>query len=188
VKALPALAIGAAIAAGVAIQSVAPEVNPPNRPAGLNAHDEAAGASLLGQFRTSAAAWLYLRADLYLHNGVEMRPLTEAEIKSGRVGVGVHEDEQQLHGDEMNMVTVVPGREQDFRGIFGDIERATNAYKDMTAHKHNDPMDSLPLFRLMTYVDPQFIPGWTTGATIMAGVEESSRISDGRTRGKSQCP
>jgi tetratricopeptide (TPR) repeat protein len=167
-KLLPWAALAAAFAAGIAIPSVRDEVNPPVRPAGLDAHDTAAGASLLGQFRTSAASWLFLRADLYLHNGVEMRPLTNQEMQRGRIGVGVDED-HELHGDELNMVTTIPSREHDIRGVFGDIERATSAYKDMTAHKHNDPMTTLPLFRLMTYVDAQFVPGYTTGATIMAG-------------------
>ena len=52
--------------------------------------------------------------------------------------------------------------------VLGDVERAGSAYKDMHGHSHNDPGATLPLFRLMTVVDPQFVPGWTTGAAILA--------------------
>lgn len=145
-------------------------VSPSVRPDGLDAHDSHASASMLGQFRTSAAASLYLRADLYLHNGVEMRPLSAAEKQKGNRGVGgakaASGDEQALHNDN-GIVTVVPPPSSDFRGILGDLERATSTYKRMENHVHNDPFLSLPLFRLMSWVDPKFIPGWTMGAAIM---------------------
>lgn len=146
--------------------SIKESVNPAIKPVGLEAHDSNAAASLLGQFRTSASSWLFLHADLYLHNGVEMRPLTEAEIKNGQKGVGSNPNEAKIH-DDSKIVTVIPSEKIDFRGIFGDVERATTSYKDMTGHSHNTPKDSLPLFRLMTFLDPQFVPGWTTGANIM---------------------
>jgi tetratricopeptide (TPR) repeat protein len=146
--------------------SIKESVNPAIKPVGLEAQDSHAAASLLGQFRTSASSWLFLHADLYLHNGVEMRPLTDAEIKNGRKGVGSNPNEAKIH-DDSKIVTVIPSEKIDFRGIFGDVERATTSYKDMTGHSHNTPRDSLPLFRLMTFLDPQFVPGWTTGANIM---------------------
>lgn len=141
-------------------------VSPPVRPDGLEAHESHASASMLGQFRTSAAASIYLRADLYLHNGVEMRPLSSEEIKRGRHGVGGSKEEQALHNDG-GIVTVVPAKKDDFRGILGDLERAGSTYMQMENHTHNDPKLSLPLFRLMTWVDSKFIPGWTMGAAIM---------------------
>jgi hypothetical protein len=159
----------AAIAmAGSQAGLVEKEIEVPFRPAGLEAHDTHAAASLLGQFRTSISSWMWLRTDLYLHNGVEMRRLTRDEERAGKTGVGgVDDGHEHLHDDDL-IVTVVPAKEDDFRGIFGDIERATKAYKDMAGHGHNDPEDALPLFRLMTWIDPQFINGWTTGAIVMA--------------------
>ena len=151
---------------GASTGSIRNEVNPPIKLVGLEAHDSHAAASILGQFRTSASSWLYLHADLYLHNGVEMRPLTDDEIKRGRRGVGGNSNEQKIH-DDSKIVTVVPSAKDDFRGIFGDVERTTSSYKDMTGHGHNKPTASLPLFRLMTLLDPQFVQGWTTGSYIM---------------------
>jgi len=38
----------------------------------------------------------------------------------------------------------------------------------MHNHTHNDPVVALPLYRLMTWLDPQFIQGWTIGGMILA--------------------
>lgn len=166
---LPVLCSSAAlVVVGSNVADLRETVSPPGRPPGLEMHETHASASLLGQFRTSASSWLWVRTDLYLHNGVEMRPLSEAELHAGHKGVGSSDNEDKaLHDDELH-VTVIPPKERDFRGLFGDVERATRAYKDMRNHGHNDPVTALPLFRLMTWIDPQFIPGWTTGAAVLA--------------------
>ncbi|MBI1756367.1 MAG: hypothetical protein HYR64_04580 [Fimbriimonas ginsengisoli] len=139
----------------------------PDRPAGLDAHETQAATSLVGQVRTSLSAWLWLRTDLYLHNWVEMRPLSDGERRQGRSVEGAANDGHDQIMREAN-VTVVPAQADDFRGILGDLERETAAYKDMHGHSHNDPTAALPLFRLMTWVDPKFVPGWTTGAAVLA--------------------
>jgi tetratricopeptide (TPR) repeat protein len=165
--------VGLAVLGGYKAIDVKPEVEPKGRVAGLNAHETHASASLLGQFRTSVSGWLWVRTDLYLHNGVQMRPLSEAEIENGRKGVGSSDNHEGTLHDDSKVVTVIPSADRDFRGIFGDIERATSSYRDMTNHDHNNPKQSLPLFRLMTWLDPYFIPGWTTGAAVLAfGKEE----------------
>lgn len=158
----------ATLGVGNSIGDLRPQVNPVIAPSGLDAQDTHAAVSLLGQFRTSLSSWLYLHADLYLHNGVEMRPLTEGERAVGRRGVGsADKKEDQLHSDDW-VVTVIPTEERDFRGIFGTMERKTSAFRDMQNHHHNDPRLALPLFRLMTLLDPQFIAGWSTGAMVIA--------------------
>lgn len=178
-----AVGVGALVALGIAAGSFTPalgkETNPPTQVSNLEAHETHAGASLLGQFRTSAAAWLYLRADLYLHNGVEMRALTDAERRKGEHGVGGSEDahhaSDKLH-DDSSIVTVVPPKEEDFRGFFGDLERATSAFKDMHGHDHNDPLTVMPLFRLTTWIDPSFIAGWNLGAMVIARGTEADAV------------
>jgi len=166
---VPVLIICAlAVASGFTVSDVREEVKPKGRYAGLEAHETHASASLLGQFRTSVSGWLWLRTDLYLHNGVAMRPLTDQEIAAGRTGVGSSDNHEGHLHDDSKIVTVIPGAKDDFRGIFGDIERATRAYKDMTGHDHNNPRQALPLFRLMTWIDPQFINGWAVGAAVLA--------------------
>lgn len=145
------------------------EIHPGNNATGLEVHETHAGASLLGQFRTSFTSWLWLRTDLYLHNGVEMRRLSHLEMEGGKQGVGGTEPkEDNHHHDDSKIVSVIPSAKDDFRGILGDVERASKAYKDMTGHSHNDPEQALPLFRLMTWIDPEFIQGWVVGASVLA--------------------
>lgn len=159
------------VMAAVGGSSVSPlreTVRPPAQPAGLDAHETHASTSLLGQFRTSFSGWMWVRTDLYLHNGTRMRPLTEGEIARGVTG-GSHANEEDNHlHDASATTTVVPPKERDFRGWFGDVEREVTTYRDMKGHEHQSPKQTLPLFRLMTWVDPQFIPGWVTGATVIA--------------------
>jgi hypothetical protein len=161
-------AVALMMGSGMMVATTAPQVNVTEPPPGLEVHETHAAASLLGQFRTSVSGWLWLRTDLYLHNGVEMRMMTEHEKA---IGLETHEAADDGHDplhDESFVVTTVPPKERDFRGILGDIERATASYKDMRGHSHNDPKSALPLFRLMTWLDPHFIPGWTTGGTVLA--------------------
>lgn len=155
-------------ASGSFVGQIGADLQAPPEAAGLNAHETHAAASLLGQFRTSASSFLWLRTDLYVHNGVEMRPLSDEELAAGARGVGGKKDDHEsIHNDD-RIVTVVPSADRDFRGLFGDLERATTAYKDMRGHEHRDPTQALPLFRLMTWLDPQFVMAWVTGATVIA--------------------
>ena len=170
--------VGALIALGGFVQRVQPEVHPPVRDAGLDAHETHASASLLGQFRTNTSSWLWLRTDLYLHNGVEMRPLSEQEIARGKRGLGSKDQHAEGVHDDSKITTVIPSKEEDFRGIFGDLDRATKSYKDMRNHSHNDSAQALPLFRLMTWIDPQFIPGWLVGSHVL-GLGEKKRPGSG---------
>jgi len=158
----------AAIATGWNATNLRTVVDPPHPVAGLDVNDTNASASLLGQFRTSTSSWLWLRTDLYLHNGVELRPLTESEKREGKTGVGTSDRDLSKAMNDDNVVTSIPSPDRDFRGWLGDLERSTAPYKEMKNHSHNDPEQSIPLFRLMTWIDPNFIEGWTTGSTVIA--------------------
>ncbi|HEY3781937.1 MAG TPA: hypothetical protein VGL56_12705 [Fimbriimonadaceae bacterium] len=164
---IPIIAIIGSAAAGNFVKDFGPTINPPYIPANYDAQETHASTSILGQFRTSISSWLWLRTDLYLHNGVEMRQMTEAERKSGMSTEDAADDGHKKLMNEESVLTTVPSKDRDFRGIFGDIERATSAYKDMHHHTHNDPVAALPLFRLMTWLDPTFVPGWVQGAAII---------------------
>jgi hypothetical protein len=157
----------AAMATGWNSLGLRDTINPPHPVAGLDANDTSASASLLGQFRTNTSSWLWLRTDLYLHNGVELRPLTDSERKAGQTGVGSADKDLSAALNEDSVVSAIPSPDKDFRGWVGDLERATSPYKDMHEHTHNDPEQSIPLFRLMTWIDPNFIEGWTVGATVI---------------------
>ncbi len=172
-----AVSVFSAISIGTQSDLVKPIVNPPQKIVGLEAQDTHAAASLLGQFRTSLSSVLFLRADLYLHGGVEMRPLSKPETSAGRTGVGgAKTDTEEIH-DDSKIVTVIPAAQDDFRGIFGDMEREVASYRDMKGHHHLSPIQTLPLFRIMTLLDPQFIQGWTTGGRIILWNRKDENIT-----------
>jgi len=143
------------------------QIHPQHLNENLDVAEDHAGASLLGQFRTSLSSWLWVRTDLYLHNGVQMRPMTDGELRQGikasSSADGLDEDQGKF-----TETTIIPPAERDFRGIFGDVERTMSAYQDMAHHQHQAPEQTLPLYRLMTWLDPTFEEGWATGAHVMA--------------------
>jgi hypothetical protein len=131
--------------------------------------EEKAQASLFGQFRGSLSDFLYLQVDKFVHEGVDLRGKTEAELKKDRESVtsndGVETGVRQHNGTE---TTVVPGKKEDWRGVLGDIERQVKTYKPMSGHGHRDPKDALQIYRLMTASNPKFLRGWTEGAWLMS--------------------
>lgn len=165
--------VAVALAAGWWMPSAAERWDGPQRRIGLEEAESHAAASLMGQFRTNLAAWLWVRTDLYLHNGVELRPMTEAEHRHGKSGAEAHHDDHLM--DESSLTTVVPDEESDFRGVLGELDRATQAYQDMHGHAHREPDASLPLFRLMTWADPRFVQGWAVGAAVLARSRSTER-------------
>lgn len=128
-----------------------------------------ASASLFGQFRSSMADFLWLKVDKYLHNGVDLRATTNQEkdkVSTDTVQSADREDgNRSHHGDE---TTVVPSAQHDWRGLLGSVERNVAPYKDMAHHKHAEAKEALPLFRLMAWSNPRFIPAYITGASLLA--------------------
>jgi hypothetical protein len=141
--------------------------------------DQSASASLFGQFRSSMADFLWLKVDKYTHSGVDLRGLTDQEKQTKNAdqvssGDGGKEKGNREHrGDE---TTVIPSAKRDWRGFYGDLEREVQPYADMEHHEHRDPKESLPLFRLMTWSNPHFIPGYTVGAAMIA--RDHSKLDD----------
>jgi hypothetical protein len=138
----------------------------------------APSASLFGELRGGFADYLWMKADRLFHNGVELRSLTNAEERDARrqrvehdhdAHAGHEEEAGGSHVCSEGATTVVPNREADRRGILGDLERQVKPYMDIRSHKHRDPSDTAALFRLMTWANPRFIPGWVVGADVLAG-------------------
>jgi len=134
---------------------VSPVVNPPIR------HVRVEDSSVVSQLQTSASGYLWTYTEVYLHNGIKLRRQTEQEKRANGLNDG------REHG-----ITVIPGADKDFRGVFGDVERSVNAWSGDENHRQNDPRLCLPLFRLMTWLDPDFVEAWTTGAMVI-GMDRS---------------
>jgi hypothetical protein len=130
-----------------------------------------ASGSLFGELRGGLADYLWLKADRILHDGVDMRGLTRAEQRNDRRWRASHAAGEDA-GNRSHVsgeTTVVPNREADRRGILGELERQVKPYTDMRHHHHRDTRDTMSFFRLMTWANPHFIPGWVVGANILMG-------------------
>jgi hypothetical protein len=158
----PFLALSLMAGIGWSTDEVSAVANPKMRRVQTDKGD----SSLTGQFQTSASGWLWSYTEVYLHNGITLRRMTEAEKKEYKLNDGKN------HG-----ITVIPHADKDFRGVFGDIERNVNAWSADQNHKQNDPRQCLPLFRLMTWMDPCFVEGWTTGAMVI-GMDHTQDATD----------
>ncbi len=169
---LAVCAVGILTVGGMISQTVRPKLAPP---AGMSRAqqsklEEVASASLFGQFRSSMSDFLWLKVDKYLHTGVDLRATTPAEKRAAQVeqaqtALSERNAGFRAHHDE---TTVVPSARNDWRGTLGNVERAVLPYQDMRNHTHKDPKEALPLFRLMTWSNPHFIPGYVVGASMMA--------------------
>ncbi|MBC8064041.1 MAG: hypothetical protein H7Y17_04375 [Chlorobia bacterium] len=132
------------------------EVSPITNPRIRRVQTDQGDASITGQFQTSVSAWLWNYTEVYFHNGIKLRRMSESEKKANGL------DDGQTHG-----TPVIPSADKDFRSVFGDVERSVNAWSIAQNRKQNDPRQCLPLFRLMTWLDPYFVEGWTTGAMVI---------------------
>jgi tetratricopeptide (TPR) repeat protein len=176
-NAAAALAIGGVLATGGALsQQMQPEIDAKvgMTQAQQERMEKMASASLFGQFRSSMADFLWMKADRYLHNGVEFRGMTEKEKQTGDADKVAGKGEDREHHNE---TTVVPSEQRDWRHVLGEIERQVRPYKDMSHHSLEDPRQALPLFRLMTYSNPQFVPAYVAGASLLA--HQQGRLEEG---------
>jgi hypothetical protein len=156
--------LGISLMAAIGWSSI--EVSPITNPRIRRVQTAEGDASLAGQFQTSASGFLWAYTEVYLHNGIKLRRMTEKE----KVQQGLNDGRN--HG-----TTIIPDATRDFRGVFGDVERSVSAWSEKQNQKQNDPRQCLPLFRIMTWLDPYFVEGWTTGAMVigMGHNEESTR-------------
>jgi hypothetical protein len=166
-NAVVALAIGGVLASGGALaRRTQPQID--TKTGMTHAQQERmetlASASLFGQFRSSMADFLWMKADRYLHNGVEFRGMTDQEKQTGDADKVSGKDGDRGHRNE---TTVIPSEQRDWRGTLGGIERQVHPYKDMSHHGVEDPRQALPLFRLMTFSNPHFVPGYVAGAALL---------------------
>jgi tetratricopeptide (TPR) repeat protein len=121
--------------------------------------------TLLGQFRTNLDAYLWLRTIDYLHAGITYRPHTRAEHAKG-----MHTHTHDIGGfaqHECGGPTLIPPKEQDWRGVFGNLERSLQPYRPGPA-THTDPQELIPWYRIQTIINPLDVNAYLTCAFFLA--------------------
>ncbi len=130
----------------------------------LREANESIPMTLLGQFRTNLDAYLWLKTADYLHGGIVYRSLSEAEYARGGREVESNVGGFAAHGDGP---TLIPPKEKDWRGIFGDLERRIQPYRPGPA-THGDPQELIPWYRVQTIINPLDVNAYVTCAFFLA--------------------
>lgn len=126
--------------------------------------NESIPMTLLGQFRTNLDAYLWLKTEDYLHGGITYRPFTEGEMASGMREVQADVGGFAQHSDGP---TLIPPKEKDWRGIFGDLERNIQPYRPGPA-QHGDAQELIPWYRIQTILNPLDVNAYVTCAFFLA--------------------
>jgi len=155
-------------------------LNPLDYPGGRSRDDEArqqrnasAIASMIGEFRTSMSDIMFIKTERYLHGGVGYAPhMAESVLSAGDLAVEVEEHQGELgipdddeEDDHAGTATLIPARDQDFRGFIGKLHREVKPWRDPSKpHIHTDGRELLPWFRAMTLSDPGYVRGYVAGS------------------------
>jgi len=117
--------------------------------------DEQRGATVVAE-STSPTAPIALK-------GGKKAVTTAAAHKTGD---HEHEEDQHVHP----RLTTISPREQDFRGIIGDVERAVKPF-DLAHVRHVKPEEALPWLRLATWINPDHEMAWVATAFWLQGTK-----------------
>ena len=164
-RGLPLGMLPLALVAGIALRMASPVLM--ERAETLDAltlYEREAMVSVMGELRSSLAGYLWAKTDEYTHGGVLLRPMTAREKRNHAAREASSADELQHHEDE---TTIIPERERDPRGVWGEIERQVKPFFDVRHHFHRPVREVLPLYRFMTWADPTFVPGYLVGAQML---------------------
>ncbi len=129
------------------------------------ASEEASLSGATWEGRRLLARMMWVKSEQVLHGGVEH---DEAAGEAEHAHDGHHDEHHEEENGNHGHVLAIPSKEEDFRGVLGDLERAVKPYSDEQGMEiHRDQAQTLPFFRLMTRLDPHFIRGYTTGGAIL---------------------
>lgn len=165
----------AAFAAFLALPALALRVDPNKYEGGWRANQEAvesrnrsAIGSVLGQLRTSMADVMFMKTELYLHNGVAF---------ASHMNMKAMESTGEITGDN-DAPTMIPDRDRDFRGIVGELERRVKPWQSADApHVHTSGTELLPWYRLMTVSDPHNVRAYQIGAWWLKGSKPDEALA-----------
>lgn len=133
------------------------------RTAEVEAAKESIALSLLGQVQFTVGSLMWMKTMEYLHNGVPYRPPTQAEEERGLRSidsVGVSEGLAHKEG-----IPVTLTRKSDWRGFVGELHREIVPY--MVEHRHSDPRELIPWYKLATKFNPNLERLYVLGAFFM---------------------
>jgi len=158
------LAVLATTGALAALSQPHLKYDPRYRQSEIEAAKESIALTLMGQLQTSMFDLMWLKTMEYLHNGIVYRMPTSSEEELGKQAldsVGTAEGLEHKEG-----ISIVPHREEDWRGPIGEIHRRVTPYA--VNHSHSDPKELIPWYKFATRVSPSQVRLYTMGAFFMS--------------------
>lgn len=159
---------------------------------------------LLRGLQMSLADMCYNKSTHYQHSGVRYRipcqpDIAGEEIKhdqekfaesesattatagaehahQGEVAQGEHAHGGPVHEHEHKHPPLIPTKEEDFRGIIGDVEREVKPFSTVHMH-HTKPEEALPWLRLATWINPEHEKAWVASAFWLKGTGKAHATS-----------
>lgn len=130
--------------------------------------NSSAFATILGEIRAGAADLMWVKTELYMHNGVAFKGHINREelARTGEVQVK-HEEHGHEEGEEDDCAsagTLIPEPAKDYRGFIGTLQRQVQPWQDKeAAHSHTAGDELLPWYRMLTYSNPHHWRGYMIG-------------------------
>lgn len=141
--------------------------------------NSSAFVTILGEVRASAADLMWVKTELYLHNGVQFKGhLNVDELTHTGAVAARHEHEEHHHDgahedddddDCTRAGTLIPEASKDYRGFIGTLQRNVQPWQDAKApHVHAPGDELLPWYRMLTYSNPHHWRGYIIGTWWLA--------------------
>ena len=175
--------VAVALGAVLALAGLGAAAQVPQRYLALPSNDRAAATidwdakaqtSLFGEFRTTLADYLLLKADRTHHRGVMIRAKTDrerAQDGAERIASSAAHDGRE-HNNE---TTVVPTRQHDWRGWIGKAQREVEPMMDLRNHKHGSIRQTTALYWLTAKSNPYMERAFVEGSFVMrAGAKDAA--------------
>jgi hypothetical protein len=196
-RTLAIVCVACLVFAGVLASRVAPLVSetPDYSAPEMEALHQSALGVVFGALRVSISDLLWLKTDEYLHQGVSYihKPETAEEHarEAGHQHAEEHEhEEQHAHGTQQDSYsiekamgweeacahasTAIPAAANDFRGILGDLERATKPYADKHV-EHSRMEELIPWYRIITRVNPKHVRAYVMGGYLISAMAKNDQ-------------
>lgn len=131
--------------------------------------DSPVAAQLVKELKFSMADMMWLKTEEYIHDGIQhRRKEKDADHEDHAHKEEDYQYQEQGHGLKHDHgTTLIPSKEDDFRGILGDIQRETQPY--VRGHKMGSNLEELlPWLRLTTLANPHHIAAHRATAFFLA--------------------
>lgn len=126
--------------------------------------NSSAFAAILGEIRASAADFMWVKTEIYMHNGVAFKGHLNRDELTHTGEIDAHEHHEGDDDDCAHSKTVIPEPAGDYRGFVGTLQRQVQPWQDVKApHVHTSGDELLPWYRMLTYSNPHHWRGYMIG-------------------------